>query len=305
MLSSNTPSARARALVQGAYDMHVHVAPDAMARRITDLELAVRCREVGLAGFCLKSHYVPTTERASVVSAAVPGAHALGSITLNASVGGMNPLAVEIAARQGARVVWLPTVDAHNQRAAVGAMPPGATPPVWMALQNDLRAKGMEAPEVAVLDANGRPLPATLDVLRVIAEHNLVLATGHLSATEAIVVAEAAFGLGVRHVVITHPEFPSQRISVADQIVLADMGALMERCFTTPYTGKVAWPTMVEIIRAVGLTRSIIATDLGQPANPPVEDGLALMADALLAADFDEAEVRCAIVDNSRRLALG
>jgi hypothetical protein len=212
---------------------------------------------------------------------------------------------VEIAARQGARIVWMPTVDSANQRAARDVMPKGAVPPVWMALQNDLRTKGMEAREVPVVDADGQPLPQVLDVLRVIAEHDLVMATGHLAAPEIYTITKAAFDLGVRSVVITHPEFPHQNLSVAQQLELADMGALLERCFTTPYTGKVAWSVMVDNIRAVGLVRSLITTDLGQPANPPVEDGLAMMADGLLAAGFSESEVRTATVGHSRRLATG
>ena len=68
MLSSTTPSEWARRLVLGAYDLHVHVAPDVMRRRVTDLQLARRCQDVGLAGFVLKSHYVPTAERAAVLN---------------------------------------------------------------------------------------------------------------------------------------------------------------------------------------------------------------------------------------------
>jgi hypothetical protein len=303
LLRSEQPSERARELVLGAYDLHVHIAPDVMERRITDLEFAGRCRDLGLSGFVLKSHYVPTAERAAVVRAAVPPVDALGAITLNASVGGMNPLAVEIAARQGARVVWLPTVDAVNQRRTRVQLPPGAAPPLWMALQDDLRAKGMEAPEVPVVDGDGQILPETRAVLQVIAEHDLVLATGHLGRDEIPAVVTAAFGAGVRHVLVTHPEFPQQALTAEEQIKLADQGALLERCFTTPYTGKVDWNVMVDNIRQVGIERSVVTTDLGQPANPPVEDGLALMADSLLEAGFAEADVRRAIVDNSRRLA--
>ena len=54
------PSDRARELVRGAYDMHVHIAPDTVERRIDDVGLACRCRELGLAGFQLKSHYTST-----------------------------------------------------------------------------------------------------------------------------------------------------------------------------------------------------------------------------------------------------
>ena len=40
MLTSTTPSEWARSLVRGAYDLHVHVAPDVMPRRVTDVQFA-------------------------------------------------------------------------------------------------------------------------------------------------------------------------------------------------------------------------------------------------------------------------
>ena len=46
-----------------------------------------------------------------------------------------------------------------------------------------------------------------------------------------------------------------------------------------------------------------MTTDLGQPANPPVEDGLALMADALQKSGFTDEEITTMIVANSRLLA--
>src|SRR4051794_7645960 len=150
-----TPSSRARELVAGAYDIHIHVAPDVMRRRIDDLALAPKFAEVGLAGFVLKSHYVPTTERAAVVRAAHPGFGAVGAITLNGSVGGMNPIAVELAGRGGAQVVWLPTVDSANQRECTASDPEGAEPPMWAKLQDELRAEGMAADPVDVVDADG------------------------------------------------------------------------------------------------------------------------------------------------------
>lgn len=117
------PSERARELVRGAYDVHVHVAPDVVERITDDLSLAPRFAEAGLGGFVLKSHYFPTAERAAMVRRAVPGVGVVGAITLNGSVGGMNPLAVELAARAGARFVWLPTVDSANQRACTASAP--------------------------------------------------------------------------------------------------------------------------------------------------------------------------------------
>ena len=53
----------------------------------------------------------------------------------------------------------------------------------------------------------------------------------------------------------------------------------------------------------VGPEHSVLSTDLGQAFNPPVEDGLAIMADKFLEAGFTEEEVRVMAVDNTRRLA--
>ncbi|MEJ3748021.1 DUF6282 family protein [Actinomycetes bacterium KLBMP 9797] len=296
------PSDHARALVRGAYDVHIHVGPDVMRRRIDDVTLAERFAAVGMAGFVLKSHYVPTAERAAVVRRARPDVDALGAITLNGAVGGMNPIAVEIAGRGGAKVVWLPTVDSANQRQCQAVEPEGAKPPMWAQLQDELRAAGMAADPVPVLAADGAVTERTRQVLRLIAQHDMALATGHLHQDESAVVIDAAVAEGVRRIVVTHPEFTSQRIGVERQRELAAKGALLERCFTTPYTGKVAWDVWLDNIRAVGPAHSVLSSDLGQPFNPPVEDGLALCADRLLLAGFSDDEVRVMAVHNSRWL---
>jgi hypothetical protein len=219
-------------------------------------------------------------------------------------MGGMNPAAVEIAGRLGARIVWMPTVDSRNQRSTTATDLPGSKPAMWGALQADLHAQGIVPDAVEVLAADGGGLEPVRKVLRVIARHDMVLATGHLSATEILAVVRAARAEGVRRVVVTHPEFTSQRLTVAQQRELAAEGALLERCFTTPFTGKVAWADLFDNIRAVGVEHSILSSDLGQPFNPPVEDGLALFADRLLEAGFKEDEVRTMAVDNSRFVAI-
>jgi hypothetical protein len=154
-----------------------------------------------------------------------------------------------------------------------------------------------------VRDADGNPLPELLEVLEVIARHDLVLATGHLSRDEIFMAVDAAVAAGVNTIVITHPEFPSQNISAADQQALAERGALMERAFTTAYTGKATWETVFAATRAVGARHTVWGTDLGQRFNPPVEDGLAIMADLFLEAGFSEEDVRIMAVENTRRVA--
>jgi hypothetical protein len=296
------PSERARDLLRGAYDTHLHIAPDVVERKIDDLSLARRFLELGMDGFVLKSHYGSTAERAGVVRAAVPGIDALGAISLNRAVGGMNPLAIEIAAREGARTVWLPTVDSVNE-SHERELPAGAKPPAWVKLQLELREEGIEIQPVPVVDEDGTILPETRACLAMIAKHGMLLATGHLSRDEIFAVVDAAREEGVKDIVITHPEFPSQNLNPADQQALAERGALLERCFTTPHTGKVTWERWLDNIRATGPEHSVLSTDLGQIFNPAVDDGMALMVDRLLGAGFDEGDVHTMAVVNTRRVA--
>jgi len=303
---SDGPSVHARELVRGGFDTHVHISPDVVERIVDDLTLARRFSELGVAGVQLKSHYTSTAERAAVVSAAVPEVLTLGAICMNRAVGGMNALAVEIAAREGARTVWMPTVDAVNE-AHEREAPPGARVPVWVKLQLDLRAQGIEIEPVPVVDSGGTVLPETRLVLEMIARHGMVLATGHLGRDEIFAIVDAALELGVGggggEIVITHPEFPAENLSVPDQLELVARGALLERCFTTPHTGKISWEEFLGNIRATGPENTVLSTDLGQVFNPPVEDGMALMVDRLLAAGFSDEEIHAMAVVNTRRVA--
>jgi hypothetical protein len=272
-------------------------------RRIDDVALATRFAEVGLAGFVLKSHYTSTAERAAVVRNVVPEVAAMGAICMNRAIGGMNPVAVEIAAREGARTVWMPTVDSVNERRHLEQAAPDAKLPVWAKLERELRERGIGPEPVPVVDDSGRVLPETRAVLGLIAAHGMVLATGHVDSEEIFALVDAALEEGVTEIVVTHPDYPAQDMSIDDQVALAGKGVTIERCFTTPYTGKCSWERWLEGARAVGPERTVISSDMGQVQNPPVEDGLPLMAERLLGAGFAEDEVRTIAVANTRRLA--
>ena len=298
-----TPSDRARELVQGGYDLHIHVGPDVQKRSVDDVTLAHRFAELGLAGFGLKSHYTSTAERAQIVSGVAPGVRAIGTITLNWAVGGMNALAVEIAAREGARIVWMPTFDSPAETAGRTEPRPGDKVPMWAKLVHEVRELGFSVDPVEVTDTNGELLPETRLVLETIARHGLILATAHLGRDDTFAVVDAAFAAGVETVVITHPEFTCQNFSIEDQVALVEKGCLIERCLTTPHSGKTTYEHVFDGVRAVGVERNFFSSDCGNPDYPPVEDGLALWADKLLEAGFGEDEIRAMVVENSRRLA--
>ena len=276
--------------IQGAYDLQIHVAPDVIERRIDDVDLAKEFLARGLKGFVLKSHYLPTAERAQVVTKCVPGIEAYGAIALNHSIGGLNPVAVEIAGRSGNKIVWMPTVDAANETA--GRLDGGNEKlPFWAKIQREIAAAGITRPPMTVLDADGKISEDTRQCLELIAKHDMILATGHLGRHEIFPLVKEARSLGVNRIIITHAEFPSQNLTAEEQIALADLGAIIEHCFTTFYTNKAPWEAVFANIRAVGVERTILSTDLGQKTNPPVAEGFALFAQKLLDAGFTKAEV--------------
>ena len=301
-------SDRAWRALEGAYDLQVHVGPDVIARRIDDIDCAKEFVARGLRGFVLKSHYIQTGERAQVVTKAVPGSRVFGAVTLNHSVGGLNPVAVEIAGRSGCKIVWMPTVDAANETAGrvVPASPSfgaaSAKLPFWAKMQRELAAEGISPPPLSAIDESGELVEAARRCLERIAKHNMILATGHLGRREIYALVRAAHEMRVRKVLVTHAEFPSQNLTGDEQKELADMGALIEHCFTTAYTAKTTWEEAFANIRRTGVERTIISTDLGQTINPPVAEGFAMFAQKLLDAGFSAADVRTMAVANPTRL---
>jgi hypothetical protein len=130
----------------------------------------------------------------------------------------------------------------------------------------------------------------------------MVLATGHLGRREIFALVRAAKEMGLKKVLVTHAEFPSQSLTGAEQKELVDLGAMIEHCFTTTYTKKASWETTCANIRQSGVSRTVISTDLGQTINPPVAEGFAMYAQQLLDAGFSADEVRTMAVTNPTRL---
>lgn len=294
-------SDRAWKTLEGAYDLQIHVGPDVIARRIDDIDCAREFVARGMKGFVLKSHYIQTGERAQVVTKAVPGSRVFGAVTLNHSVGGLNPVAVELAGRTGCKIVWMPTVDARNETA--GRLDGGTEKlPFWAKIQRELAAEGISPPPLSVIDEAGELTEPARRCLERIGRHNMILATGHLGRKEIFALVRAAKPMGVRKVVVTHAEFPSQNLTGGEQRELADLGAIIEHCFTTTYTAKATWESAFANIREAGVSRAVISTDLGQTINPPVAEGFAMFAQRLLDGGFTADEVRTMAVTNPTRL---
>lgn len=278
-----------KSLLSGAIEFHVHPGPDGKTLRKMDMFEVVRAaRMVGMRAVVLKDKSCGTGAIAQLVNKYAGGCLAIGAITLDVSIGGINPAAVEIEAALGSKVVWMPTYSARND--------PSKKKTDKDRRQNDL----------VILRDNGELLPEVIEIIEIIKQHEMVLATGHLSREEIFTLIGMAAEKGVKKMVITHPlsENVGTRLSVKDQIQLAQMGAYIEHTWVAslPRHANIPISDFVEAIRAVGVKKCIMATDFGQMHNPAPIEGFRMMLKALLAEGFSEEELAYMVRKNQVEL---
>ncbi len=288
--------------VKGGYDLHIHSAPDVLPRKMDDIDMVERLRNSGMAGYAIKSHYFCTSERAQIMNKLYPDCDFVGTVTLNRAVGGINPTAVEMAARSGAKLVWFPTCDAAHEMKYVFDGNPNKKLPYWAQIVMEMREAGIEVPTISLLNENGKLENCVYDVLDVIARHDVILATGHVSHEEAFALVRAAKERGVQKIIITHVDFPTTYYTVEEQKELLQYGAYMEHCYTTWATGKVDFSVSEQMIREIGPQHCILSTDLGQKTAVWPDEGLAEFARKLYEHGFSTEQIRMMTVRNPRLL---
>lgn len=268
-------------LLRGIYDLHVHTSPDVVPRKCDDLELARRLVEAGMAGCAIKSHYFDTAARALLLQKQFPQLRIAGGVTLNRSVGGINPDAVERSAQAGGKLVWFPTLEARAYKQFHG--------------EQELERY------LTVLDGEGRLIPQAVEVLETAARHNMTVGTGHLSAREGMALVAEAARLDCQ-MVLTHADNPADQYTIQQQVEAVRQGAFVEHCFFTTYFDRTPIEEIAAQIRAVGCGRVILTTDFGQPKAPYADEGMAMYAGLLLEQGFSREELRKMMAENPETL---
>ncbi|MFN0094981.1 MAG: DUF6282 family protein [Dehalococcoidia bacterium] len=271
-------------LIHGAIDIHVHFGPDPRTeRRAGPIEIARRAKELGMRGLVFKSHEYPTEPVAAVVREVVEGIELVGGVALDDEVGAVNPHAVWATARMGGRVVWMPTFNAAAYRAHQGA--DGGS---------------------RILDAEGKLTAATREVLALIKEHDLVLATGHVGLDEVRALWSEAKALGITRFVVTHVTTCAAwyGFSMADVKPLADEGALCEHCVLQMMPGAhSSTPAALRAaVETLGVEHCILSTDFGQWNNPIPPEGLRMGLGMLLQAGMTREDLATMVQTNPARL---
>jgi hypothetical protein len=256
-------------LLAGAVDIHVHTSPDDRPRALDSIEAARQAKARGMRAIVLKNHFESTAGPVYLVRLVVPGIEVFGGIDLNLTVGGINAAAVEHMTRVSGgwgRIVWMPTFDAENQ--------------VRYSKENR---------RFVSVSRNGELLPEVKEVIGLIAKHRLVLATGHSSPQEGLMLLREGRRQGVRQMVVTHAINAPVLMTIPQMQEAAREGAFIEFVGGSLATKDASsrMDRFADAIRKIGPQFCILSSDLGQRGNALPAEGFAQFILAMRARGFD------------------
>ncbi|MFQ5912913.1 MAG: DUF6282 family protein [Nitrospinota bacterium] len=272
--------------LEGAIDIHFHPHPDLIPRLTDDRGAAERALECGLRAVVLKCHFESTVGRAYDVGQQFGGIDVYGGIVLNRHTGGVNPAAVETSVRLGAKVVWMPTVDADYHAEVYG----------FTGSYDKQRSDSRPVEPISIVK-DGKLTQACQDVLDILAHYDsAALATGHFSAKDVGVLVREAVARRVRRVIMQHVFFKIPAMSIEQVKELTALGAVaeVEYCGISPFW---AWEGqtlegMRRGVAEVGAEHFLLISDGGQRHNPLPSDCLRLLAQGLYEKGVTRAELR-------------
>lgn len=275
--------------LRGAVDMHIHSHPCMFPRLTDDLEVAIAARDAGLRAIVYKCHHEPTVTRAYFTRSLVPGLEVFGGIVCNSYVGYVNPAAVDAALRFGGKVVWMPTADAGYHAQVHGTTGNYGT-----------QSGGRESTEGYWITEDGKLKGEVVEVLKLIAEHNAILATCHLSPDEIVMLVERARKEGVEKILITHPFYKVPNLDLETLEHLTGLGAIAEFIYTgvSPFWNATTVDKIVHAVQHLGASRCVLVSDSGQRHNPVAPEALRLFAQMLLEKGIPTDDIGTMIRDN-------
>lgn len=284
---------KAEKLISGAIDMHIHTNPDLFPRLISDIEMAREAKNAGMGGIVIKNHFTTTADRAAVASE-ISGFPVFGGLVLNSPVGGLNPEAVEVSLKLGAKIIWMPTIYAEYQ-----LKNPGVVKMFNMAVGPDTKG-------ISLLDQNLNLKNEVKEILDLIIEYKAILATGHISKQEANLLVEEASKMGVKKIILTHPLSPimgytldETREIVAKGVSLVEFNVLD----TTEVVSKsISAKLIADAIKVIGANKAVMATDGGQTVNPSPVKMMQDYIDTMLGLGISEADIKTMVCDNPAKI---
>jgi len=262
-------------LLVGAVDGHVHACPHINHRSIDVFQAVQQAALAGMRAIGLMDNFANSSGLAALANRHLGhlGVETFGGLIMEPAAGGIDADNVRIALKlgfgapgDGARFISLPTH--HTRHTAL--------------LEN--RAPSYVDGCLAIPESGTLPEPLP-EILDLVAEADVVLNTGHLSAVEALRVVQEARARGVSRILVPASHFDAD--TVRD---LAGQGAHVEFSFFfvthATQTGlthvdaarntvpPVSAPQMAALIAAAPSDKVVVSGDCGVFLLPPPVEGL-------------------------------
>ncbi|MDQ0217682.1 hypothetical protein ELQ35_12995 [Peribacillus cavernae] len=283
-------------LLKGAIELHCHSYPSIFPRKQTDWELIEDVKKANMSGVVLKAHEASTVDRATLIRLKEPGLHVYGGLVLNQFTGGLSPQAVDAAIRQGAKIIWMPTISANQHCCHFGQKK--------TRFFNSDRPLGNEGDGLTILDESKQLKQEVHEILTLIGEADITLATGHLSTEEVVILIDAAKEHHIEKILIQHADLGIAPVPINIQKQLAKKGAIIEKCYLACSEDfkDLSLAQMAESIREIGAESCVLVTDYGQDHNIPPIEALSHFVEEMLEAGITSREIETMIVHNPRKL---
>lgn len=283
-------------LLKGAIELHVHSSPSLFPRKQTDWELIEDIKRAEMAGVVLKAHEAQTIDRASLIREKEPGVHVYGGLVCNYFTGGLSPTAVDAAIRLGAKIIWMPTFSAEEHQRYFGKKK--------TKFFNSKRSMTHPGSGIEIWDENKKLLPEVYEILELVAEADIVLATGHLAAEEVLVLVEAAIEKKVEKILIQHTDLGIARVPFELEKELVKKGCILEKCYLacSEDFNDISPEEMAESIKVLGADSCVMVTDYGQLHNIAPVKALSNFIEDMLKYGITEDEITKMVCDNPKML---
>ncbi len=251
--------------LEGFIDTHIHTAPDIKPRILNDVEVADKAKKEKMRAIVIKSHLEPTSGRATIAGI-LSDFKVIGGVCLNLNAGGLNSEAVKVAAGLGGKIVWFPTIS---------------------------------APKISINPENIE------DILNIIAENDLVLATGHLKPDQIFSLLDYSKSYGINKILINHPLTGVVGANIDEQKEMARY-AYLEHCFVACMEkhDNLNPEVIADSIKEVGPKKCIMATDFGQKHNPEPVEGMKMFINSMFENGINKKDINEMCIKNPSELFL-
>ncbi len=268
-------------LMEDSIDTHVHGGSEPFERRELEDDIALDCTKARMKAVVIKNWYYPSASNTAFIQRVVDRwaeAHqfrpvqVFGGITLNYSVGGLNPEAVKKSLGFSKfKYVWMPTADSYYHQSHV---------------------LGRKNRGIKYLNENAKVVPELKEILHIIADNNLVLASGFYPYRETAPLMEEAKRIGVRRMELIHPTLMHSKHTLAQMRELAMEGVKIGLTGIASVNARFieGIRSIFKIVRDLS-DHMVLGSSSGQIQNPSHIEGMKWMIRVLLAHGITKGEI--------------